>query len=368
MPSRSREQTMYARASSHHAARAFSLVELLVVIAIIGILISMLLPAVQSAREAARRLSCANNVKQLALAIQNYESNHRMLPPSGLVEEKQLEYAGRMYDVFDQRSGPMLSWIVLVLPFMEEQTLYEKFDLKRSVIDQPNDPQATTVPALLCPSDQAAGRMFRVAEITEKARLAKGNYAAFVSPMHTDLQLLYPGALISSGQSLKQVSDGNTKTLVVSEVRTLDRLDDERGVWALPWNAASLLAFDMHHSSADGAGYFSGYTMQSSSAYQSQTPNNPGPNRDVLVGCLEEHATQADIEAMSCLHWGWSLGLWGYISAAPRSLHQGGVNAAYLDGRVEFLPNDIDPIAMSFLVGINDGYYVPPTSGGSASK
>ena len=258
----------------------------------------------------------------------------------------------------------MLSWIVLVLPFLEEQPLYEQFDLSRSVLDQPLEPQATMVPALLCPSDGAAGRKFRDSDFTDKKTFAKGNYAAYASPMHSDLQLLYSGALISTGQPLKKVSDGNTKTLVVSEVRTLDRLDDERGVWALPWNAASLLSFDMHHTAANGAGYFGGYALQSSTAYQSQTPNHSGPNRDVLVGCNPEHATQGDLEEMSCLKWEWSLGLSGYISAAPRSLHNGGVNAAYLDGRVEFLPNEIDPIAMSFLIGIDDGNYVPPTSRG----
>jgi prepilin-type N-terminal cleavage/methylation domain-containing protein/prepilin-type processing-associated H-X9-DG protein len=342
--------------------RGFTLIELLVVIAILGILIAMLLPAVQSAREAARRMQCANNVKQLALAIQSYENAHRLLPPSGLVESKQLEHAGRQYDVFDQRSGRMLSWIVLVLPYIEEQALYEQFDLRLSVLDQPQEPQETVVPALLCPSDGAAGRVFRDTVLTDKKNLAKGNYAAFVSPMHSDLQLLYRGALISSGQSLKQVSDGNTKTLVVSEVRTLDRLNDERGTWALAWNAASLLAFDMHHTAANGTGYFGGYTVQSSTAYQSQTPNHPGPNRDVLVDCLPEHAAQADIERMSCLQWNWSLGLFGYISAAPRSQHNGGVNAAYLDGRVEFLPNEIDPVAMSFQVGIDDGSFTPATS------
>jgi prepilin-type N-terminal cleavage/methylation domain-containing protein/prepilin-type processing-associated H-X9-DG protein len=342
--------------------RGFTLVELLVVIAVIAILIALLLPAVQSAREAARRLSCSNNVRQLALAIQNYESNQRMLPPSGLVAPKQLEYGGRSYEVFDQRSGQMLSWIVLVLPYMEEQSLYDQFDFRLSVLDQRLEPQATMVPALLCPSDHAAGRVFRDSELTDKKTFAKGNYAGFVSPMHSDLQLLYSGILISTGQPLKLVSDGVTKTLAVSEVRTLDRLDDERGVWALPWNAASLLSFDMHHTAANGAGYFNGYAMQSNTAYQSQTPNHPGPNRDILVGCvLPEHVAQADLEEMSCRAWEWALGLSGYISAAPRSMHNGGVNAAYLDGRVEFLPNEIDPIAMSFLVGIDDGNYVPPS-------
>jgi prepilin-type processing-associated H-X9-DG protein len=63
---------------------------------------------------------------------------------------------------------------------------------------------------------------------------------------------------------------------------------------------------------------------------------------------------------MPCLTWEWALGLSGYISAAPRSLHAGGVNAAYLDGRVDFLRDEIDPIAMSLMIGVNEGSYTPP--------
>jgi prepilin-type N-terminal cleavage/methylation domain-containing protein/prepilin-type processing-associated H-X9-DG protein len=340
-------------------SRGFTLVELLVVIAIIGILIQMLLPAVQSARETARRMQCASNTKQLALAIQNYNSTYGVLPPSGLVAPMKLTYQGRPYDVFDQRSGRMFSWVVLVLPFIEEQPLYDEFDLSRSVLNQTSQPQANVLPALLCPSDGASGRMFRDTEFTSGRILAKGNYAAWTSPFHNDLQLVYPGALISTGQPLRKIVDGATKTLAVSEVRTLDRLDDERGAWALPWNGATLLAFDLHHSSTNG--YFNVFTVQDNTAYQSQLPNNHSTNQDILVRCSPSHARQADLEGMSCHPWEWSLGLSGYISAAPRSLHPGGVNASYLDGRVEFLRDEIDPIVMGLMIGIDDG--IPAVAG-----
>ena len=120
--------------------RAFTLVELLVVIAIIAMLVSILLPAVQSAREAARRAHCANNMRQVGLALINYESAITHFPPPG--------YAGvnteptLAFGDFDPQGGRMLSWIVLTLPFLEEQSLYDQFDIRKSILDQPSNPAA----------------------------------------------------------------------------------------------------------------------------------------------------------------------------------------------------------------------------------
>lgn len=112
---------------------AFTLVELLVVIAIIGILTGMLLPAVQSAREAARSAQCKNHLKQLGLAVQNYHDTNQFIPPS------------RVRDRY-------VTWVTLLMPFMEQQPLYDKFDIMASYADQ--DPAATkvTIAIMFCPS------------------------------------------------------------------------------------------------------------------------------------------------------------------------------------------------------------------------
>jgi prepilin-type N-terminal cleavage/methylation domain-containing protein/prepilin-type processing-associated H-X9-DG protein len=337
-------------------SRGFTLVELLVVVAIIGILIALLLPAVQQARDAARRTHCVNNIKQISLAILSYEDAHEILPPCGKVAPATAMHGTREYPVYDQRSGNMFSWIVLILPYLEESSLYSQFDLTRSVLDQPNEPQAQQPAILLCPSDSALGRSYNDPEYVAGKRFAKGNYAAYVSPFHGDLQLLYPGALISTGQALSRVTDGTSKTIVCAEIRTMDEALDERGAWALPWNAASLLSLDMHHDSLRAGGIFNSYWPQPRFANQAQMPNTIGPNGDVILRCplQSPYQIEAQLNRMPCVEWNWPLGLSGYISAAPRSMHPGGVNMAFLDGHVEFISDSIDPYAMAFYVDIRD--------------
>ena len=333
----------------------FTLVELLVVIAVIGILIALLLPAIQQAREAARRMQCANHLKQIALAAHSYTDVHGLLPPSGIVAKKTQTYSGHVYPVFDQQSGKMFSWAMLLLPFVEETNLYNQFDQSRTILDQPNEPQQNSVPVYTCPSDHAGGRFYSDSVATHGKRFAKGNYAAYGSPMHTDLQLLYPGALISTGQKLGRITDGLSKTLCFTEVRTLNDERDERGVWALPWNGSTLLALDMHHDTGPSGNYFNEYIPTAIYAYQAQMPNTPGPNEDVLLNCPKDMLVDAQLQRMPCIKWIWSLGLFGYISAAPRSSHVGGVNASFLDGHVDFIHDEIDPFTFTYLIDIRDG-------------
>lgn len=349
-----------SRHRSFPGRAGFTLVELLVVIAIIAILVSLLLPAVNAAREAARRMQCSNNIRQIALATIAYEAARRRLPPSGLVGENPEAdiTAGR----FDPRSGQMLSWAVLILPQLEEETLFARFDLTRSALEQPRNPQAQHVSTYHCPSDSAQTRYFEHPELTKSVRFAKGNYAAFVSPFHTDLQMVWPGALGGGtwsedglrreGQALTKVTDGLSKTLMFSEVRTRPDPRDQRGAWALPWTGASLLALDVHHFPPSKLRY-EAWKLTLESA---QVPNNiRGYNMDVLYDCVDEQAAQLD--NMPCLTY--EVGTANqYLSAAPRSRHVGGVMAAAMDGHVRFLVDEIDPELLAYMISINDAHPV----------
>ncbi len=338
----------------------FTLVELLVVIAIIGILVALLLPAIQAAREAARRAQCISNLHQLAIATLNYETQTNSLPPSGKSNPSEKTYGGNPYPVVDHRTGKGWSWAFILLPFIEKQNLYDTLDKSKSIFEQPSEPQAQRITAYLCPSDGVSPSRFFHKTVTRGKYFAKGNYAAYVSPFHIDLQLLYPGALITTGQSLSRIEDGLSNTIVFSEVRTLDAEEDERGVWALPWAGASLLAYDMHHNCSTGDIYCTDepiFRASPLSMGQTQRPNSLGPAMDTLSLCPVTLQAEAQIQGMPCLQWIWPIGLFGYYSAAPRSMHPGGVNVAFLDGHVGFLIDEVDERVMAYQISINDGQY-----------
>lgn len=325
----------------------FTLVELLVVIAIVAILVALLLPAITSVREAASRVKCTSNMRQIALAVVAYENTFKVLPASGIVTIED--------DRYEPRGGTMFSWMVLILPFVEEQAIYDQYDFMKTALEQPNNPQEASPSVYRCPSDTAEGRYFVDNEFTAGRRFAKGNYAAFVSPYHTEFQHWYPGALTTLPRHrMEQIIDGSSKTLLMSEVLTRDNPRDERGVWALPWNAASQLAYDFHPRTGLPKPTFEPGTISYGST---QRPNTQGPNSDMLYICPDP--AEAQLAGMPCLEYDTELGT-KYLSSAPRSHHRGGVNVAFLDGHAGFLPNNVDELAMACMVSSNDRQPIDP--------
>lgn len=121
----------------------FTLVELLVVIAIIGVLVALLLPAVQAAREAARRSSCSNNIKQIGLALQNYHDTHNTFPPAAFLD--------RPVVGSNQRRAYHHTWLSALLPYVEQKNLHDATNFNLIAWGQPI--VSTKLPVLMCPSD-----------------------------------------------------------------------------------------------------------------------------------------------------------------------------------------------------------------------
>ena len=367
--------------TTHKSKKGFTLVELLVVIAIIGVLVSLLLPAINSAREAARRISCRNNVRQLGLAVLNFESANSALPPAGFMTPKdfsnnQLQNCGSTFGtsrwcwpIFNNTADPnipMLSWIGLSLPFMEEQALYDQIDFTRPMNQQSNPLiWSSQIGSIVCPSNTAgAGVGYVSGNAGEAAQtsglvFSKGSYGAYSSPIHIDHYGPFPGGLggiklgRKVGQKLARVKDGVSKTLLAAEVKAIERDWDQRGAWALPYPGV-VLSLDWHN--VDAAGN-SVSTPNSVDRYipdpewvtQAQLPNNTIHDLgDGLFLCREQNWLRNVMKA-PCVN------AIQYLSAAPRGNHPGGVSCVALDGHAGFLSDNIDSFVFAYLVSCNDG-------------
>ena len=197
--------------------RGFTLIELLVVIAIIAILIALLLPAVQQAREAARRSSCKNNMKQLALALHNYESTYGLLPPGYL---HKADPAGSAANVMGY------SWGTMILPQLEQKNLYDEFDFNIAVFDSANlPPREQHLSVFLCPSDPFSHGNFVVRDdsVTPIERYATASYAANWGPstatVNLDATPLQSGGVFYRNGStrFRDITDGLSNTLALGE-------------------------------------------------------------------------------------------------------------------------------------------------------
>jgi type II secretory pathway pseudopilin PulG len=308
-----------------------------VVIAIIGIIIAMLLPAVQAAREAARRTQCGNNLKQIGLALHNYHDVKKILPPS---------------IQFDINEDPATSdnfrpnWVILILPYLEEQGLYDAFDFTRTISDPANRTQrGRPLSIMTCPTDEGHDVKFIGTTPGEGDNWGRGNYAAngANAPLSTNwgTPQVHCGTtsekanqasgwvdvtrrgVMGAGVSLKlgQVTDGTAYTLMVAEVRVGVSNRDRRGTWAMGTAGASAL-------------FWHGYSGDSNGV-------NPCNDRsDDIEGCDYLDGTDPGYaylkkECMTC----WP-GCPSY-QATSRGRHPGGVLGVFCDGSVRFLPETL---------------------------
>ncbi|MBW3540405.1 MAG: DUF1559 domain-containing protein [Planctomycetes bacterium] len=205
--------------------RGFTLIELLVVVAIIGVLLSLVLPAVQQAREAARRTMCKGRLSQLALAVLNYEEAHNVLPPGYVTAT-------------GGRSEPAWGWAAMLLPYLEQRPLYDGLNPgpRRliQVVDQSPELVQMRLPMFVCASDDGEPlsdperQIFRNAALATR-RVGRSNYVG-VAGTQLELETSAGNGVFSRNSSVRiaNITDGPSQTLLFGERRSRDH---KAAVW-----------------------------------------------------------------------------------------------------------------------------------------
>jgi len=340
---------------SRKSRPAFTLVELLVVIAIIGVLVAMLLPAVQAAREAARRSSCSNNLKQLGIALHNYHDTHKALPRAVVWGAP---------DIANPQATVQLpyhhTWITSILPFIEQKPLYDSINHNAPAWGQPH--VSMSVNTLLCPSD---------AEFTpsQAHNLSITNYAAsegyhwwpeaiigawppwdglgFVNPYGD-----YNGVFaVNKNRTFANFKDGTSQTIMVGEKNSTGY----KGAHAVGPDIRSWMGTGVPRIATGEAVFCATFVGSAGFGYPGasgiyKTPDN--------ASTLTENWFRAGPHAFNPTY----ITAWGVNSewAAPGSFHAGEmVGYTFGDGSVRFLRDSLDYKAFFMLHGISDGKNPP---------
>lgn len=308
--------------------RAFTLIELLVAVSIIGVLISMLLPAVQQAREAARRISCGNNLKQIGLALHNYESSHGWFPPS--FETLNYETVRGSWSIHAR-----------LMPFLEAANTYRTINFAVDWHEQvAAGAPAFAVPVYSCASDASAGLRFRDGDPYVHSTSYGFNLGSWL--VHDPVRRVSgDGAFrVSRTSKIARFIDGLSNTLAISDVKsftpyvrnvdeidatfpvTVNRFDGISGQLKLGPDRTSNTG---HTVWCDGRVHHAGFTTVF-------TPNTFVPYHfDGAVYDIDYTSQQE----------GRDLTRPTYAAVTARSHHPGGVNIARMDGSVRFISSTI---------------------------
>ncbi len=289
--------------------RGLTLIELLVVVAVIGVLVGLLLPAIGAVREAARRMRCQNNLKQLGLAIANYHATFRQYPagcrrPPGHTD--------------DGRTRPQTTWLIAILPMMEQTALYEQFDDTQPLTAVNNEAfRSTRVPFYECPSDIGVTGFFqpqlgiRFARSSYAANYGSGSWGAKYWDDSTYRGVMGQNTRLSSAG----ITDGLSHTVCAAELRAHPHVSDNRGVWAFHAPGSAILGLDCDN-------FCRGI--------------NDDPNSDWIPYCSAVPGT------FDC-----NFQNGADSNAGPRSLHAGGANLVYCDGSVRFSSDSVDKLLLA---------------------
>lgn len=327
----------------------FTLVELLVVIAIIGVLVSLLLPAVQAAREAARRTQCTTNLKNVALGVLSFESSRKHLPPPMSMPDIAFEplYPTRLFG----------NWAIDILPYIEQQPLYNRFKIDKvtRLSDTINaEPRATPLAIMRCPSDAERDEPFAGTHPQEGANWARGNYGLNGFQFWPNAGLNKEAAGVTSGSmtpfidynvgmgvvsspatskwTLKRITDGTTSTIMLAEMRVGLSPLDRRGVWAM-----GMCGSNVHCRTAwNGAQQPNDCKTGVDDIYDIQKVKDELGAATLLGECMDAATVDSG-------------------QSVVRSQHIGGAFVALADASVRFIGNYVDtgPIVYEGFVGQN---------------